>query len=389
MTYVWPVPLAPFLDTIASDDVLSALQRSYDADSEDRRFTSLVAASSLAPQSSSSSSSVLGGCAVTTTVQPPPPASTAPTPSETAQPPPSPAVAPVVGLEDTPNGSSEVSLRQLHSTKSSSSSSITRYVTFPTRTTFTELDLLMEVMWPRFYNCYELCVPQNKALLREKLYHLAGVMFDGMFPYHQDVSVVSTMLGTLFLQFGVIRELLKKDVLAAYQGDPAAASFAEIIRCYPSLAAVMIQRVAHELYLLKALVYPRELCEMVHRLTAIDLHPGAKIGEFFFIDHGVGTVIGETAELGSWCRLYQNVTLGALHFEIDETTKSLKKGGYKRHPTVGNHVVIGTGAKLLGPITVGDNVSIGANSWIQEDIPDNTVVFIRDHPAQMKKAKRT
>ncbi|KAH3757036.1 serine acetyltransferase [Pelomyxa schiedti] len=341
MSYVWPVPLAPHLDTIVSSDVIASLQRSYELDSADQRFTSLVAsAASVSP-------------------------------------------ARIVQQGD---GRDPV-LREMQSSRVTASSNMGRYVTFPLRITFTELDLLMEIMWPRFYNCCELAVLGNKPLLREKLNHLAGVMFDGIFPYHQDVLSVVGMVVVVFLKLGEIRELLKKDVLAAYQGDPAAASIAEIIRCYPSLAAVMIQRIAHEFYLVKALVYPRELCEMVHRLTAIDLHPGAKIGEYFFIDHGVGTVIGETAEIGSWCRLYQNVTLGALHFEIDESTKTLKKGPYKRHPTVGNHVVIGTGTKLLGPIIIGDNVSIGANSWIQEDIPPNTTVFIREHPAQMKKQK--
>ncbi len=149
--------------------------------------------------------------------------------------------------------------------------------------------------------------------------------------------------------------------------------------------AVLIQRVAHVLYELGVLSYPRELTEHIHSVTGIDIHPGAKIGEYFFIDHGTGVVIGETAEIGDWVRLYQQVTLGVLHFE-KEYEVSLKKG-YKRHPTIGSHVVIGAGAKILGPVVIGNYVSIGANSWVQEDIPDYTTAFISEHPKLVRKQK--
>eukprot|EP01105_Mastigella_eilhardi_P023337 TRINITY_DN5863_c0_g1_i1.p1 TRINITY_DN5863_c0_g1~~TRINITY_DN5863_c0_g1_i1.p1 ORF type:complete len:398 (+),score=120.84 TRINITY_DN5863_c0_g1_i1:144-1196(+) len=260
-------------------------------------------------------------------------------------------------------------------------------ITFPSRSTFTECDLLNQIFFPRFWNCHPMARAENKPLLRDKLMTLACVMFNGIYPYCQDAEKVTAVLAQLFAGFGRLRELIKKDVLAAYQGDPAAKFLAEVIRCYPGLTAVMVQRVAHELYKLNVAVYPRELCELVHRYTAIDIHPGAEIGEYFFIDHGVGTVIGETCVIGSWCRIYQNVTLGALHFEIDSDTKMLRKN-YKRHPTIGHNVVIGTGAKLLGPLTVGDHVSIGANSWVQEDIPSYTSVFIQQHPAQAKKVRK-
>jgi serine O-acetyltransferase len=120
----------------------------------------------------------------------------------------------------------------------------------------------------------------------------------------------------------------------------------------------------------------------MHKLTGIDIHPGANIGNNFFIDHGSGVVIGETTIIGDHVRLYQNVTLGVLHFEKDD---NILKKNYKRHPTIKNNVVIGAGAKILGQITIGSNVNIGANSWITEDIPDNTSVYITEHPKLVKK----
>lgn len=184
-----------------------------------------------------------------------------------------------------------------------------------------------------------------------------------------------------------VREALKKDVYAAFIGDPACTSYTEVIRCYPGFGAITVQRVAHVLYESGAKVYSRELTELAHMYTGVDIHPGAQIGDFFFIDHATGTVIGESSVIGSWCRLYQSVTIGALHFKRDEITGFVKKN-YKRHPTLGNNVVVGSGAKVLGPITIGDNVSIGANSWIQEDVPANTAVFIEEHPQQVRKPKK-
>jgi len=146
-----------------------------------------------------------------------------------------------------------------------------------------------------------------------------------------------------------LRAILATDVQAAFDGDPAAADLDEIIFSYPGLLAISTYRVAHELHLLKLPLIPRIMTEYAHNITGIDIHPGASIDEYFFIDHATGTVIGETAELGDWCRLYQNVTLGALHFKQDQSTGILKKG-YKRHPTLGSYCVIGSGAKVLGAI---------------------------------------
>ncbi|KAL7715814.1 serine O-acetyltransferase [Entamoeba marina] len=139
---------------------------------------------------------------------------------------------------------------------------------------------------------------------------------------------------------------------------PAAPGLPIIIRCYPGFQAVMIHRVAHVMYTCGERWYCRELQECIHSLTSIDIHPGASIGSHFFIDHGVGVVIGETCVIGEWCRLYQSVTLGALHFQEEG---GILKRGAKRHPTVGDFVTIGTGARVLGNITVGSYVRIGAN----------------------------
>lgn len=177
-----------------------------------------------------------------------------------------------------------------------------------------------------------------------------------------------------------IRDALKKDVEAAYKGDPAAKSYVEVIRSYPGFHGTLVHRVANALYQADASEYARELSEYVKTETGIDIHPGADIGEHFFIDHGTGVVVGETANVGDWVRVYQNVTLGALHFEEAEDEEHMLKKGYKRHPDIGDHVVIGAGSNIMGPVDIGDHVSIGANSWISEDVPDHTAVFIADHP---------
>jgi serine O-acetyltransferase len=160
-----------------------------------------------------------------------------------------------------------------------------------------------------------------------------------------------------------IVEFFKSDVRAAFEKDPAAYSVVEVLTSYPGIKATLIYRVAHFLWILKIPFVPRYLSEIARQLTNIDIHPGAKIGKEFFIDHGIGVVIGETAEIGDNVTLYQGVTLGGT---------SLTR--QKRHPTLGNNVVVGAGAKILGPITIGNNVRIGANSVVTQDVPDNSVV---------------
>jgi serine O-acetyltransferase len=181
-----------------------------------------------------------------------------------------------------------------------------------------------------------------------------------------------------------IRSKLSGDIQAAYSGDPAAVSNEEVILSYPCVLAITTYRIAHELYLNGVPLIPRIMSEHMHSLTGIDIHPGAKIGENFFIDHGTGVVIGETAEIGDNVKLYQGVTLGALSFPKDEKGNIIK--GRKRHPTIGNNVVIYSGATLLGPdAVIGNNVVIGGNVWVTSPVASGTRITIASPELKYKK----
>lgn len=169
-----------------------------------------------------------------------------------------------------------------------------------------------------------------------------------------------------------IQHTLATDVKAAYLGDPAATSTDETIFCYPGILAITYQRLAHELYLLGVPLIPRIITEHAHSLTGIDIHPGARIGERFFIDHGTGVVIGETCIIGKNVRIYQGVTLGAKSFPLDEKGNPIK--GIERHPIVEDDVVIYSGATILGRVRIGRGAVIGGNVWITRDIPPGTAV---------------
>jgi serine O-acetyltransferase len=164
-----------------------------------------------------------------------------------------------------------------------------------------------------------------------------------------------------------IRTLLDSDVLAAYQGDPAARSVDEVLLCYPGILAMIHYRLAHQLYVLELPLLARIVAELAHGATGIDIHPGATIGSGFFIDHGTGVVIGETAIIGERVRLYQAVTLGAKRFPTD-AEGNLQKG-LPRHPVVEDDVVIYAGATILGRITIGKGAVIGGNVWLTHDVP--------------------
>ncbi|HUK85918.1 MAG TPA: serine O-acetyltransferase EpsC [Candidatus Acidoferrum sp.] len=185
-----------------------------------------------------------------------------------------------------------------------------------------------------------------------------------------------------------IRATLSGDIQAAYAGDPAAVSTDEVILSYPCVLAITTYRIAHELYLSGIPLIPRIMSEYVHSLTGIDIHPGAKIGKNFFIDHGTGVVIGETAEIGDNVKLYQGVTLGALSFPKDEKGNIIK--GRKRHPTIGSNVVIYSGATLLGAeAIIGDNVVIGGNVWVTSPVASGTKITISAPELRYKKENHT
>lgn len=167
-------------------------------------------------------------------------------------------------------------------------------------------------------------------------------------------------------QLGAIRALLDSDIQAAYRGDPAARSVDEVLLCYPGVLAIIHHRLAHVLYRLGTPLVARIIAERAHSETGIDIHPGAKIGAGFFIDHGTGVVIGETAEIGERVRLYQAVTLGAKRFNTD-TDGNLQKG-QPRHPIVEDDVVIYAGATVLGRIVIGRGSTIGGNVWLTRSV---------------------
>ena len=171
-----------------------------------------------------------------------------------------------------------------------------------------------------------------------------------------------------------VRKTLSTDIRAAYEGDPAAKSLEEIMLSYPSLEAVSIYRIAHLIYTCDVPLIPRIMTEYAHRNTGIDIHPGATIGESFFIDHGTGVVIGETCTIGNGVKLYQGVTLGAKSFPLDENGNPIK--GIKRHPDIEDNVVIYAGATILGGDTrIGHDSVIGGNVWLTQSVPPYSTVF--------------
>jgi len=177
-------------------------------------------------------------------------------------------------------------------------------------------------------------------------------------------------------QLPELRKLIKTDVEAAYAGDPAARSVEEIILAYPCVLAISLQRLAHVLYHLGVPLLPRMITEYGHERTGIDIHPGARLGSYFFIDHGTGVLIGETTTVGSHVKRYQGVTLGAKSFETDDEGRPIK--GVKRHPDIGDRVTIYAHATILGGDThVGANSIIGSNVWLMKTIPEDSVAYFK------------
>ena len=172
-----------------------------------------------------------------------------------------------------------------------------------------------------------------------------------------------------------IREKLEKDVEAAIKGDPACKSTAEVVFCYPGFEAITTHRIARALWELGVPLLPRIMSELAHSRTGVDIHPGAKIGEYFFIDHGTGVVIGETCEIGDWVKIYQGVTLGALSFPRDENGELVR--GTKRHPTLEDGVVVYANATILGgDVVVGRDSVVGSNVWLTKSVePRSTIVI--------------
>ncbi len=170
-----------------------------------------------------------------------------------------------------------------------------------------------------------------------------------------------------------IRRVLGTDVVAAYNGDPAAMSSTEILTCYPVMKALVNYRLAHEIHLLHVPLIPRILTEMAHSETGIDIHPGAQIGEYFTIDHGTGVVVGATCIIGNNVKLYQGVTLGAKSFPLDKDGNPIK--GIPRHPILEDNVVVYANATIIGRVTIGHDCIVGANTWVMDDMAPSTRVY--------------
>ena len=220
---------------------------------------------------------------------------------------------------------------------------------------------------------------EQTALLQQYAAHLEKHLFNArclLCPQPQDCALCRTQAQQITQQFiealPQIQKLMLTDIRAAYEGDPAAVDEIETLLCYPGVRAITYQRMAHFLYRCGVRIVPRIVTEYAHSLTGIDIHPGAEIGPSFFIDHGTGVVIGETCVIGARVKLYQGVTLGAKSFPLDENGNPVK--GIKRHPNLGNDVIIYAETTILGNVTIGDGAVIGANKWITQDVPAHSKI---------------
>ena len=244
------------------------------------------------------------------------------------------------------------------------------------------LTSLRKVIFPGYFRNRSIKVytlRNNLSMLLEdivfKLTKQISIVLSDEYENSADVLKEAERLSLEFVKrIGKIREYILTDVQAAYDGDPAAFSKDEIIYSYPGLFAILVNRIAHELFLLNVPVIPRMMTEYAHSETGIDIHPGASIGKYFFIDHGTGIVIGETTVIGNNVKIYQGVTLGALSTRGGQALKSKK-----RHPTIEDNVTIYSGASILGGDTViGKDVVIGGNAFITRTVPDGAKVSVKN-----------
>lgn len=247
------------------------------------------------------------------------------------------------------------------------------------------VDKLMKILYPGYYRdrVYRQYGLKNNmaATIEDVIFHL-NKQIAVVFRYsdmassseEEIIEKVNEITFSFMNKIPMIRDYLEKDIDAAFEGDPAAYSKSEIILAYPGLFAISIYRMAHELYTLGVPMIPRIMTEYAHSTTGIDIHPGAQIGQYFFIDHGTGIVIGETTIIGDHVKIYQGVTLGGLSTKGGQAIK-----GTRRHPTIGNYVTIYSGASILGGETViGDGAVIGGNAFVTESVDAGSRVLFKD-----------
>jgi len=228
------------------------------------------------------------------------------------------------------------------------------------------------VLFPKFFS--PVSVMSNEALLIS-IYGRIKSEIEAACSFADREDVDAGKISEEFISsLPSIKKLLLTDIEALYEGDPAAKYRDEVLICYPGFFAILVYRVAHSLYEKKIPIIPRMMTEFAHQKTGIDIHPGATIGEYFFIDHGTGIVIGETTVIGNHVKLYQGVTLGAKSFELDDNGNPVKD--LKRHPNIGNNVIIYANATILGGDTyVGDNSIIGGNTWLIKSVPAGSKIY--------------
>ena len=242
------------------------------------------------------------------------------------------------------------------------------------------IELCRAILFPGFYGKSTVnhhTITYHIGVNIERLYNLlteqihAGLCFDaketGDCACDTKREKAIDLAGQFISRLPALREVLATDVEAAYNGDPAAESYGEIISCYPIIKALSNYRIAHELLLLGVPLIPRIITEMAHSETGIDIHPAARIGHHFTIDHGTGVVIGATCIIGNHVKLYQGVTLGAKSFPLDDDGQPIK--GFPRHPILEDDVIVYSNATILGRITVGRGATVGGNIWVTEDVP--------------------
>lgn len=252
----------------------------------------------------------------------------------------------------------------------------------PSKATIASIcDELLHLLFPGFFDTEEVHSDNLDSLTTQRIAQLVDRMLPEVtksLQFHETNSAPSPKSGeeivySLLNGLPGVRRLLRTDVEAAYEGDPAANSYEVIVLSYPAIEAISIQRLAHILYLEQVPLIPRIMTEWAHARTGIDIHPGAAIGSHFFIDHGTGVVIGETCTIGNHVKLYHGVTLGARSFPRDDEGHIVK--GIKRHPDVEDHVTIYPNATILGGKTViGESSTVGANVFLKSSIPPKTLV---------------
>jgi len=270
-------------------------------------------------------------------------------------------------------------------------------VNLPSKRAVAEItEQLLHLLFPGFYDDCVMTGHSLSSAVKKQL----GRVHDGLKPelmksleYQPPTGVAGRDLGEVLEEklgaflccLPALREILSTDVQAAYEGDPASGSFEEIILAYPGIEAIAVQRLAHELHKLGIALIPRMMTEWAHSRTGIDIHPGASIGSYFFIDHGTGTVIGETCEIGSRVKIYHGVTLGAR-----STSGGQQLRGKKRHPTIEDEVTVYPGATILGGETVvGRGSTIGGNVFLMASIPAESLVYYEERSVVVKSKLRS